>query len=406
MLCVFWYPRIFHTSFEYRKENHLKRIDISDDVDDTSFRCYLDIDEDCDGNLCFTTYRENVGGIHSNEEKLELRLEEKSNNGFDVYSFQQGEDSKHKIKFVNYYHIFYHHAKSLHHSHEINHEADSFLRPMFIGLDNKLDQSFMNGDEIGLKMVRGDFFSKSILEPDNLAFPYYLYQYERIFKTRYAQRLSKLRYDYLQCKSVEYFLRNRLNDLRSSNNHDKIESQFNKIFCSYRRYLSDYNESYDYSQNGGLDDICFKLLDLLPLVRKKMRGEVKELCENAYIEYTYCKTLLESKYNTLIRKDVKFKSEDLDVLKKETCNKDVKLQLQRKDFLRKMAVNISSAMSYVDDILIVCRDWDTTEVDSSFVKAEDLSKKAGKISMISLVASIISFIVSLIGLIFAIRNIP
>lgn len=130
------------------------------------------------------------------------------------------------------------------------------------------------------------------------------------------------------------------------------------------------------------------------------------MCENAYIEYTYCKTLLESKYNTLIRKDVKFKSEDLDVLKKETCNKDVKLQLQRKDFLRKMAVNISSAMSYVDDILIVCRDWDTTEVDSSFVKAEDLSKKAGKISMISLVASIISFIVSLIGLIFAIRNIP
>lgn len=409
MYCVFWYPGIFHTSFENRKrEPHLKRIDISDDVDDTSFRCYLDIKEDSNGNLCFNTYRLNINsdGEKSDEEKLDLFLRMKSNNGFVVYQFDDKVDGKHRINFVKYYHIFYHHAKSLHHSHEINHEADSFLRPMFIKEDFCLDQTFMGEDDIGRRMIKGYFRPKDILTRDNLAFSYYLYQYERIFKTRYAHRLSTLRSEYLQCKSVEHLLINQFNDLKNSDKVEEIKSELQKIVECYRRYLSDYNGSINGS-NGDteLDKIRTESLDLLPRVRKKMRGEVKELCENAYIEYTYCKTLLESKYNKQIRKDVQFDEKELDNLKSNECEEQEKFRLQKKDFLRKMAVNICSAMSYVDDVLIVCRDWDTAEVDGNFDKAEALSKRSEIIAKCSLVASIISLIVSIIGLIIAKSNV-
>ena len=105
--------------------------------------------------------------------------------------------------------------------------------------------------------------------------------------------------------------------------------------------------------------------------------KLNEFCENALIEYVYCKTLFESKYNKLIR--VGIVSDMID--DPETLVEYVDPKLKKED-LYKIALNIENSIRYIK--YIQKKNWNILDSFSTDIThaALRLSKRSGDVSIV------------------------
>ena len=119
---------------------------------------------------------------------------------------------------------------------------------------------------------------------------------------------------------------------------DKIDNDFligflenfEKMFCDYAKTISHSNfllqdkiKKYEYNNSQTLEDLI------------QETKKLSKFCENALIEYTYCKTLLNSIYNKSFRHDI---------ILDPTIDDETKIERRRK------ALNIRNAIRYIENI--------------------------------------------------------
>ena len=216
--CAFWFPTIFHeTNKVVKPKDEVLGIDISDNVIETSKRLFLDIKRQPDNSLLFQTCcypNEHVDRVVTRE--LKLQFEKQSNNGFTVYSF---DDENVNFDDYLYSNVFYHHAKSLYHNHEINHDSDSGLKAVSSALIS--------------------FNADTIFQQDNNILKFYITQYETLFTQHYAVEISLANMFYDKMLSFFDALEERIKDSEYINNlnNDKIqilEEELNNIIEELR----------------------------------------------------------------------------------------------------------------------------------------------------------------------------
>ncbi len=378
--CAFWYPTIYHLPIENRRRYYsLPEFEISDHVQESSSRRYLLVEEDKkSGNLIFNTYSKNEdGGRNQIGEIVELKLEKKSGNGFVVYSYDES-----KIDFSEHLYkcVCYHRAKSLYHDHEINHEADSGLEAM---------------SECDGKIVPSD-----LTKADNPILQFYLKQYEQLFSQRYVVQLSDLNAKYerllVYINQLEKLKKNDISGIvrkKSPEERKRFEKALRRLEINAKNNdgpIMQGDDTINHSVHYYKKSIL-SFLDNADILLSSFLSEISELCGNAMMEYAYCKTLLDSKYNTETRHTVAFSPEELGMLEGSIeCDGEKMDSLRHRDEQRKIAINIRNSMRYIDCIKYKCANGVNFGVSHQFSKAEQLSK-------VSKVIAIISLIVSLIG---------
>lgn len=353
-------------------------IDISDNVDN-AFRQFLDIKKNDDDALVFQTYCLSSDKSRNIIHKLILQLEGQSNNGFAVYSY---DDDDVNFDDCLYSCVFYHHAKSIYHEHEINHDSDA-----------------------GLKALSSNvipFVPEDIFHQDNSILQYYITQYEILFTKHYANELSGKNMFYDKVIRTFDALEGYFVKLKSDALDDEQIKRLEEALDNVMKEL--------YSHNNKLFNIPFvydaltkkKRCEKIIKILQKYRGVicdslVKDLitvCDNARIEYTYCKTLLESKYNTEIRHDVVFTTQEIADIRSHKETEEVK-QLLKRDTSRKIANNIRNSIRYIESIRQKCSYRTYELVDGRLTDADKFSRKARKLSLFLGILTIINFIIGI-----------
>ncbi len=376
--CAFWYPTIFHhtDAIAPKRSDAIKDIDISDEAS-ASCRLYLDINEDSKGGIGFEMYKKE-GSERVVVRKIHLDLEQQSNNGFAVYSNSDTDVDLNEDLFKN---VFFHHAKSLRHNHEVNADSDSGLSAMVV--------------------IDSEFDPKDIFKHDNCVIQYYLKQYEELFGLHYAEMISdrNMFYD----KMIKTFRVIRQNDFTkkfdemSKENILEFDKDIHTYYNSARFMAGGLQQMPEYKPEIHSKFYYRRLRRKIPKVQRhfyeKYMTQLKGLCENAMMEYTYCQTLLNSKYNTEIRHDVKFTpAEVLSLSNEDTCD----MSLKRRDLSRKMANNIQNSIRYIRCIMYKCSNYTDEQVKNELDWADQISQRSIVLSIIFGVVSILSLIVALI----------
>ena len=124
----------------------------------------------------------------------------------------------------------------------------------------------------------------------------------------------------------------------------------------------------------------------LPLLTENARKKIGMLCEGAITEYVYCKTLLESKYNTFVNHE-KFEEED---------NNTTEL-----DKWRKKACNIRNSIRYIETVKYRCLNSQSNGVSMALKRADKLSRNAKIWTVIGIILSIIGVVLTAVGIILA-----
>ena len=366
---VFWYPTLFHTSFQNRpaKNDAIKDDDISDiepAQEEEKYPHILHIEKDFGGentdsnkdkaNLLVRTFKQNpskegIGGRSENLYNFTLKYEERSNNGFVVYSYNpiEGVDFSTQ-KGERFLRAVYHHAKQFYHTHEINHTSDSGLRAYVV--------------------EKANFKPTDILKANHCALQNYLEQYEIIFKD-YAVNVSK--YNAWYEKILEY----ESEFIKKINKNEVDDEEVKKIRILLKTLADEMNA---YITDNEIENESLAIL--LPNVRKHILLFIREMCEDAMVEYAYASTLLYSKYNTEIRQDITFSEDELMTLKglPGATTKISKVDVELKDRRRKTAININGSVNYLKCIISRCGNREIKEMERLVSKVESLVDSVGK----------------------------
>lgn len=129
----------------------------------------------------------------------------------------------------------------------------------------------------------------------------------------------------------------------------------------------------------------------LPILTERARKEIGMLCEGALTEYVYCKTLLESKYNTHVthnKFDENGKSEQ---------------EVSELDRWRKKACNIRNAIRYIETVKYRCSNAQLNSVNLTLKKADKLSQNAKIWTVVGIILSVIGVALTTVGTILAIK---
>ena len=119
----------------------------------------------------------------------------------------------------------------------------------------------------------------------------------------------------------------------------------------------------------------------LPLLTEETRKQISKLCEGALTEYVYCKTLLESKYNTHVTHS-----------KKETIEDEL-------DRWRKKACNIRNAIRYIETVKYRCLNAQSNSINLTLKKADRLSQNAKVWTAIGIALSVIGLALTAVGIV-------
>lgn len=130
----------------------------------------------------------------------------------------------------------------------------------------------------------------------------------------------------------------------------------------------------------------------LPILTEQARRKIGMLCEGALTEYVYCKTLLESKYNSQVTHN-RFDSTN------KTENEILEL-----DKWRKKACNIRNAIRYIETVKYRCANAQTNGVNMILKKADKLSYKASVWTIIGIILSVVGVALTTVGIILTIKN--
>lgn len=382
--CAFWFPTIFHqTGLNVFNSRHsVTGIDISDYVKKSSFRLFLDVNEDKNGNIVFSTYTKSTDSKPI-DSKVILRLQRESfsNNGFAVYSY---EDEKVDFKDYLFSSVLYHHAKSLHHNHEVKHDSDSGLTAI-----SDSDISFLPYD---------------IFRQNNVILLQYIKQYEILFAEHYAYILSeKSRFYDKVISAFEAFRKYRtreklltLDDYQFRKLTNAVITLFKEVCSVNSELLGGSDKHLEIKNRCQCKKAIKRLMDQQAPICQFLVQDILKICNNALIEYTYCKTLLKSKYNTAVKHNLSFdKCEIFDIFYSKNHGQE---ELLQKDISRKRANNIRNSMRYIECIKDKCSQRTYELTDAMLTEADRMGRKANVLAWLFGTCTAIGLLLSIISL--------
>ncbi len=309
--CTFWYPTIYHKELEcfYLEGHRLSRV-----ISDRGITYTLHIVRDASENLIVTSEFDSK----SASTPFTVVLEKTSNrrNGFVQYRFDTDPipvGLYDKFKTVLRRDV-YHLAKDFYHEHEANRGEKTRDAALW---------AVVTDTPLPLNAIDNQFLTS------------YLTDYCEIFKD-YAEDISHLNYLAQNSEEKIKLFENYLKQ------HPKLSSKNKKII---QTAINNQWDKY-------IPDLCL---------------EVNKLCENALIEYTYCKTLLCSKYNGSFHPTV---PSPLTSFKTE-CRQGI--------------LNIRNSIRYIENIKFRNQNRVSQQIQRQIGltrQALDQGEKAGKISIL------------------------
>lgn len=387
---VFWYPTIFHEIFrEVDKDRSIEGSSVNkdgfrikqrfdnycvkeNDIDDGSPEgASLRKKEHDNGDLEYWIKKKSDGS----ELNFTLKYIKSNCTGFAVYSYDREIESNIKNFYGSnvsdaeievIFNLCYHYAKDIYHEHEVQKGSDYRLKP------------FYKKDGVSLDNI------PNIYELNNEALCCFIEQYENIF-VGYARMLSKKYSLFLESFSAFQELVEMGKDRRESRWKETLE-RWNTLKLRYSEY-SKLIENNDKPQERPYDDeikhvesiefkkevirqikktekIIKEKLDInLPYSEENYRGlvaeikkfisefshELNDICNNALTEYNYCKTLLESVYNTEFNHNPLL--HDNNDIPKDSNDTE-------KNRCKEVAFNIRNSLRYIEGIRKKCSMWD------------------------------------------------
>ena len=258
---------------------------------------------------------------------------------------------------------FYHHAKGFYHEHEVQSQSDGKLIAYYYSKEH------IDGHRDYLKVA-------PILSiKNNEAINWYLDQFERQF-IGYAEEISKQHREFTKRIDLRRRSRNALISMSIDANEE-----IRKCLIEYKCLQ---NETYQ-REGDTLPSIISLLnvaqgnVDLMSPEKQKQelkkftdsksKTEIKEikelharlrvlskLCGDALTEYTYCKTLLGSKYNDDYKHDRYFSNRQVELL---SLSPDSFPNLLMLDNRRKKAFNIRNSIRYIEGVRQNCSRWES-----------------------------------------------
>ena len=460
---VYWYPTIFHREKQRQAKVDFGFVDISD-----KSTLPLRLKKEEKGkNLQYTLRFLNT----EKEITLDLTHEKERKNGFTTYSYNRiafrkelregikGEliaalkENTHPIpegyletalenykddvldKLIDKIFIScYHNAKDLYHKHEIQDSSDGRL------------EVYLKNSDTGKYLTS----EPDISTPNHEVIRFFIEQYETLFYN-YAHSVSD-QYSLVNQKLSKYFSLNinnkspktpkeaisilreldglvaPLKNTLDISEDDKIlptlpidefkksiEQQVNAELTEelqwYEKHINGTgHEDYSgYSLEELKEEIWKQNTDILDYLVGYLKS-LQDMCGNALTEYNYCKSLLESKYNTEYKYDLQLTPDEVSNLGKEENISD---ELTAKDSHRKKAFNIRNSIRYIVEVRSKCDVWESDitrylvqtvnrmqqTTDASIKQSEkigELSLKLGKRSVILGLVSIFLAVLSII----------
>lgn len=437
---VYWYPTIFHREKERRLVPNLDFEDISDSsnlplkvkkeekedgqliytlrFEDRDKKPYKDITFDLirvdKRRNGFTVYKYDRVGLR---DKLREGIKEgyKDRAQHDARPIPEGylETALDKYddavldKYIDKIFIScYHSAKDLYHKHEIQDSSDGRLKAY---LKNSVTKEYLTS-------------KPDISKPNHEAICFFIEQYESLF-WEYAHTISD-KYSEIKGSLSDFLTKKRKtfdskteaiaylddlnklvspikhvpNHLKKEEGKEELESDdvaitdeefeeslINKVKEEEKAETEWYENNInpnqqDYSQKN-LEELKGEIWEKENLVYNYFvdyLNSLQGMCGNALTEYNYCKSLLESKYNTEYKDDLQLTDTELSALGKR---ENVAEELKEKDFHRKIAFNIRNSIRYIVEVRSKCDIWES-EIIRHLVQKVDRMQRTAEISNI------------------------
>jgi len=125
----------------------------------------------------------------------------------------------------------------------------------------------------------------------------------------------------------------------------------------------------------------------MPILTENARRKIGMLCEGALTEYVYCKTLLESKYNSQVTHN-----------KIDLANKTESEVIEFNKW-RKKACNIRNAIRYIETVKYRCTNAHANGINMILKKADNLNHKASVWTIIGIIMSIVGLALTTVGIV-------
>ena len=401
--CVFWFPTIFHREKEHRNVSIFSK-DISDD--NKIFPLYLTIEEvpakqyEDKYNIIFHLSKrkwKNFADVNNDKNHLIFQFTYKthSRNGFVVYSYDRDTLRKDYRCFIGGNQIdalkesladflekqgiknpsdadvvdfgidklflnCYHFAKNFYHEHEVHSESDGRLEAYFYTISKGGKRRNYITQEPNMKTK------------NHVVLNWFIDQFERQF-IKYAKDVS---FTYRNITSflddIRCLIERAPQKVRGGSDDEaaKLLAVIRwykhvvgnmSLFFTKREYEHFVQDEYKKIKSGFVRNSVIKEVDDFICQQQEARlkylhfhlNKLEVQCGDVLTEYTYCKTLVESKYNRCYdHKMLVTEREIQEILKSYQGNTD-SIVLQ-KDNCRKKAFNIRNCVRYIEGIRQKC----------------------------------------------------
>lgn len=380
---VFWFPSIFHCEKKNREDGPIGPESIADlDKEGDLNNLFLKItkkqritkNSEVWYDLIFTL-RDNKG----NKFDTQFICVDQSRNGFVIYSYDREklindyyaeivlknnpkldiktvseQDKNQKIDKVLV--SFYHLAKRFYHEHETDNESD-------------VKYSSYNYDEVETNDVKVKKYLRtqpSLLTKNNPVINWYINQFEEQI-VRNAETISGNLHEWT--KPIEKFLALKTDVKLALDGGDasQINTCTREIIALLKKKPFDNPGKTIEEKKEYLADLYQKSTPSLISDHYEYLSTLLKSCNDSLIEYTYCKTLLESKYNDDYKHDSIFTASDL--------RKPLTSMLKAQDDRRKKAFNIRNSIRYIEDAKRRCEIWQSRLSEVLLDEVYDFSAK-------------------------------
>lgn len=432
--CVYWYPTIFHQEKEHRRiKPH--PIDVSDKSSNNLY--YLTIEEEkaphkkdaYNLNYYLSREKKTLSELKSGGNCISFTFHyvRHSRNGFVVYSYDrdalvnaywgqftdeqatgikqgissllqlQGNPAPSNYEIENYpvdrlLLNCYHHSKNFYHEHEVQEEADGKLEAYFFTLNETSGKRHYLTNEPKLSPKNHDAlnwfidqFEKQFIRYAKRVSDTYrqdedqLKRYERIIsdsetntgkrdKSKTDRFLTLLRWEYLLNQNLE-----------QGSFRERIDSKFREKF--WKDNLEELQKVDVVTKEREIRALTKKIRDFRLRFFRTRLTVLESICNNATTEYTYCKTLLGSKYNEIYNYSSLFTDDEIGELNVDNvgsgqCDK----KLMAKDRCRKKAFNIRNCMRYIEGVRQKCAIWENELTQELLYRVKNISESVEEIT--------------------------
>ena len=193
----------------------------------------------------------------------------------------------------------------------------------------------------------------SLYTKNNPVINWYLDQFERLI-VKNAEDISEWARNWANQIDNYFNLKNKKETIETLNSTEELD-QFTIEIQTRAAFPSKGNPGTSIEEKKAFLDNLWKVA--YPKITENYYNaltELSSLCNDSLIEYTYCKTILESNYNDDYHHDNLFTENELDYY---TKHPHYHPRLSEKDSRRKKAFNIRNSIRYIEDIKQKCDIW-------------------------------------------------